>query len=99
MNVCRAYKARGDRVDKHLRFGAKTNNAPLAKTDYQLTYDKKNMRPRSSKRPPQTPRDMNPPPMSFETFQRSVFVPKDIGVRAEPIVFVSESQKHAYCIK
>ena len=61
----------------------------VGKTDYQQTYYKKNIRPRSSKKPPPSPRDRNPPPMTFDTFQRSVFVPKDIGVRAKPVVIVS----------
>ena len=88
--ISRAYKSRKNRVDKQLRIGPRVGNAQVPKTDYQMTYDRKDVRPRSTKRPPPTPRDTNPPPMTFETFQRSVFVPKDIGVRAQPIVFVSE---------
>ncbi|XP_076457679.1 uncharacterized protein LOC143291611 [Babylonia areolata] len=61
--------------------------APMPETDYQSTFKAKNSpRPRSSKRPPPTPRNPNPAPMTFETNQRSEF--KNLGhvERVKPIV-------------
>ena len=42
-------------------------------TDYKATFTQKNVRPRSSKRPPPSPRNLNPPPMAFSTNQREDF--------------------------
>lgn len=42
-------------------------------TDYKATFTQKNVRPRSSKRPAPSPRDLNPPPMAFSTNQREDF--------------------------
>ncbi|ESO85955.1 hypothetical protein LOTGIDRAFT_239638 [Lottia gigantea] len=54
-------------------------------TDYKATFKPKNARPRSSKRPPPSPRDPNPPPMTFSTNQRSEFTKPNNPERVEPI--------------
>lgn len=50
-------------------------------SDYRDTFKQpNNIRPRSSKRPPPSPRDPNPPPMYFDTNQRDDFkAPKETG--------------------
>lgn len=50
-------------------------------SDYRDTFKQpQNVRPRSSKRPPPSPRDSNPPPMTFVTNQREEFrTPKETG--------------------
>lgn len=50
-------------------------------SDYRDTFKQpQNVRPRSSKRPPPSARDPNPPPMTFSTNQREEFrTPKETG--------------------
>ena len=66
-----------------------TRSLPL-----QATYQAHDLRPRSTKRPPPSPRDHNPPPMTFSTNQRTDFVPKDMGARAKIIEPVSSVMKN-----
>ncbi|CAD5118516.1 unnamed protein product [Dimorphilus gyrociliatus] len=65
----------------------KTNKkqGPFPETHYQEAYRKKQSRVRSSKRPPPSPRDPNPPPMTFETWQRSEFFERENKGRVAPI--------------
>ena len=65
----------------------RSTTVPLS--DYQSTYQHHNTRPRSSKKPPPTPMNPCPPPMTFSTNQRSDFIPKDPRVRPQPIILVS----------
>ncbi|XP_013382513.1 stabilizer of axonemal microtubules 1-like [Lingula anatina] len=56
-------------------------------TTSQETFKAFSARPRSSKRPPQTPRDPNPPPMMFKTNQRDDFRPHGEVPRVQPFAF------------
>ena len=56
--------------------------APTGNTHYQETYKPLYGRPRSSKRPPLSPRDPSPPKMTFETSNRTEFVARDLTQRA-----------------
>ncbi|KAL8573901.1 hypothetical protein ACOMHN_029348 [Nucella lapillus] len=61
--------------------------APMGMTDYQSTFKAQTSpRPRSSKRPPPTPLNPHPAPMTFDTNQRTEF--KNLGhvERVKPIV-------------
>lgn len=64
---------------------SKKKNGSFPETHYQEAFRKKPTRMRSSKRPPPSPRDPNPPPMSFETWQRSEFFEKENKGRTAPI--------------
>lgn len=67
----------------------------LPETNYASTFKAvADPRPRSSKRPPMSPRNPNPPNMSFETHQRSEF--KNYGEieRRKPIYTVSKQIDH-----
>ena len=64
------------------------------KTDYQATYTHKNLRPRSTKRPPPSPRDRNPPPMQMSTVQRDEFVSKFDQYEGPPASFKKVSSSY-----
>lgn len=63
-----------------------TDRVPLGLTDYQATFKAQRApRPRSSKRPPPTPRNPFPAPMTFETNQRTEFKDRGYVERVKPI--------------
>ena len=63
----------------------KKRGESFPQTDYQATYHRHKLRPRSTKRPPPERWVPNPAPMTFDTIQRSAYVPKDLGCRPEPV--------------
>ena len=66
---------RNAKQDDNARIVRKVGKPSL--TDYQATYtNKQSHRPRSSKRPPPSPRDRHPPPMLTRTVQQDEFRPK-----------------------
>ncbi|XP_064650526.1 stabilizer of axonemal microtubules 1-like [Lineus longissimus] len=61
-------------------------------TDYQATFKAvQDPRPRSNKRPPQTPRDPHPPNMILKTNQREEFQPYDVVKDGRPPAFVQDT--------
>ncbi|CAH1797421.1 unnamed protein product [Owenia fusiformis] len=61
--------------------------APLGKTDYQTKFSQPGVpRPRSTKRPPPTPREVILPPMMFDTNQRSEFKGHKDVPRVKPFI-------------
>ncbi len=72
--------------------------ATIPETKYQHDYKYKDIRPRSTKKPPPSPRDPYPPPMNFDTNQRRDFTPKDVSVRASLIQPVSSALKKHHVV-
>ena len=72
-----------------------------AVSDYQDTYRKHATRPRSTKRPPRTPRERNPAPMTLQTSMRAEFRPKFHEFQGRPpLAKHVRSDVHQYlCIK
>lgn len=61
-------------------------HVPVGESDYQATYKAQlSSRPRSSKRPPPTPRNPYPAPMTFDTNQRTEFKNRGYVERVKPI--------------
>ncbi|KAK6173160.1 hypothetical protein SNE40_016668 [Patella caerulea] len=64
---------------------AQKHKGEFGNTDYKSTFKPiKNVRPRSSKRPPPSPRDPNPPPMTLVTNQRTEFTKPSNPERVVP---------------
>ena len=85
---CRYHKHRKEWNEKQAAIQEK-RQATIPETKYQHDYKYKDIRPRSTKKPPPSPRDPYPPAMHFDTNQRLDFTPKDVSVRASLIQPVS----------
>ena len=89
----RHYKARKVNARGEQRVIQKKRASTVPVSGYQDEYPAhEHPRPRSTKKPPPTPRDPNPPPMTFWTNQQSDYTPKDLGVRPKPIMKVRYRQ-------